>query len=98
MTHIGHTKNSILCKILYSYEKSTLFRCFSLTIIICNNVQKVLAKNERIYRQAFYDAAKKADPDWKIGKPIKAGALDDVTRASAEKGKFPAQATLDTKI
>ena len=39
-----------------------------------------LEKYERIYRQAFYDAAKKADPNWEIGKPIKAGALDDVTR------------------
>ena len=57
-----------------------------------------LKKYERIYRQAFYDAAKKADPNWKIGKPIKAGALDDVTRESAETGKSPAQATLDTKI
>ena len=52
----------------------------------------------RIYRQAFYDAAKKADPNWEIGKPIKAGALDDVTRETAETGKSPAQATLDTKI
>ena len=57
-----------------------------------------LKKYERIYRQAFYDAAKKADPNWEIGKPIKAGALDDVTRESAETGKSPAQATLDTKI
>ena len=57
-----------------------------------------LEKYERIYRQAFYDAAKKADPNWKIGKPIKAGALDDVTRETAETGKSPAQATLDTKI
>ena len=46
----------------------------------------------------FYDAAKKADPNWEIGKPIKAGALDDVTRETAETGKSPAQATLDTKI
>ena len=53
---------------------------------------------KRIYRQAFYDAAKKADPNWEIGKPIKAGALDDVTRETAETGKSPAQATLDTKI
>ena len=57
-----------------------------------------LEKYERIYRQAFYDAAKKADPNWEIGKPIKAGALDDVTRETAETGKSPAQATLDTKI
>ncbi len=42
---------------------------------------------------------KKADPkNWKIGKPIKDGALDSVTRELAESGKSPAQATLDTKI
>ena len=57
-----------------------------------------LEKYERIYRQAFYDAAKKADPNWEIGKPIKDGALDSVTRETAESGKSPAQATLDTKI
>ena len=57
-----------------------------------------LEKYERIYRQAFYDAAKKADPNWKIGKPIKDGALDSVTRELAESGKSPVQATLDTKI
>ena len=57
-----------------------------------------MKKYERIYRQAFYDAAKKADPNWKIGKPIKDGALDSVTRELAESGKSPAQATLDTKI
>ena len=34
----------------------------------------------------------------KIGKPIKDGALDSVTRELAESGKSPAQATLDTKI
>ena len=43
-----------------------------------------LEKYERIYRQAFYDAAKKADPNWEIGKPIKDGALDIVTRELAE--------------
>ena len=59
---------------------------------------KLLNSLLKIYRQAFYDAAKKADPNWEIGKPIKAGALDDVTRETAETGKFPAQATLDTKI
>ncbi len=49
-----------------------------------------LEKYERIYRQVFYDAAKRADPNWEIGKPIKAGAFDDVTRESAETGKSPA--------
>ncbi len=64
---------------------------------VYNNLYRKMQK-ERIYRQAFYDAAKKADPNWKIGKPIKDGALDSVTRELAESGKSPAQATLDTKI
>ena len=53
---------------------------------------------ERIYRQAFYDAAKTADPNWEIGKPIKEGALDNVTRESIEAKKSLAQSTVDTKI
>ena len=49
-----------------------------------------MAQYEHQYRQAFYDAAKKADPNWEIGKPIKDGALDSVTRELAESGKSPA--------
>ena len=43
-----------------------------------------LEQYERAYRQAFLDAARKADPDWKVGKPVKLGALDTVTRESVE--------------
>lgn len=39
---------------------------------------------ERQYRKAFLDAARKADPGWKIGKPIPPGALDGITRESVE--------------
>lgn len=39
---------------------------------------------ERAYRQAFFEAARKADPKWEIGKPIPAGALDGITRESIE--------------
>ena len=39
---------------------------------------------ERAYRQAFLDAARKADPKWEIGKPIPSGALDGITRESVE--------------
>lgn len=39
---------------------------------------------ERAYRQAFLDAAKKADLKWEIGKPIPSGALDGITRESVE--------------
>ncbi|MCI8666358.1 MAG: DUF3879 family protein [Dorea sp.] len=39
---------------------------------------------ERAYRQAFLEAARKADPGWEIGRPIKSGALDGITRESVE--------------
>lgn len=43
-----------------------------------------LGQYERQYRQAFYDAAKAADPNWDLGLPIPPGALDHVTRESIE--------------
>ena len=43
-----------------------------------------MEKYERAYRQAFLDAARKADPDWEVGKPVKSGALDGITRESVE--------------
>ena len=36
--------------------------------------------------------------NWEIGKPIKEGALDNVTRESIEAKKSLAQSTVDTKI
>lgn len=39
---------------------------------------------ERAYRQAFLSAVRQADPDWEIGKPIKADVLDGITRESVE--------------
>ena len=39
---------------------------------------------EHQYRQAFVEAAKAADPTWRAGKPIPAGALDGITRESVE--------------
>ena len=44
-----------------------------------------LEQYERQYNQAFYDAAKAADPTWKPGKAIKAGALDGITREQIDK-------------
>ena len=43
-----------------------------------------LGKYEYAYRQAFADAAKKADPKWDYGKPIPAGALDGIKREDIE--------------
>lgn len=44
-----------------------------------------LEQYERQYNQAFYDAVKAADPNWKPGMKIKEGALDGITRESIEK-------------
>ncbi len=62
-----------------------------------------LEQYERAYRQAFLGAAKKADPEWKNGKPILSGALDGITRESVEAnmkktGNKATQASMDIKI
>ena len=49
---------------------------------------------ERAYRRAFVEAAKKADPSWKIGKSIPTGALDGITRESVEN----AMKSVDVKV
>ena len=43
-----------------------------------------LRQYERAYRKAFLEAVRNADPEWEIGKPVPAGALDDITRESVE--------------
>lgn len=43
-----------------------------------------MGQYERAYRQAFFDAVRKADPNWKIGQPIKAGVLDNIKREDIE--------------
>lgn len=62
-----------------------------------------MEKYERAYRQAFVNAARKADPGWEAGKPIPSGALDGITRESIEaemkkQGNAAAQASVDLKI
>lgn len=53
---------------------------------------------ERAYRQAFLDAARKADPKWEIGKPVPSGALDGITRESVEANLKKSGSTLDIQI
>ena len=66
---------------------------------VYNNLYRKMDKDDRLsagwtmeqyehqYRQAFAEAAKAADPTWKVGKPIPAGALDGITRESVESGR-----------
>lgn len=53
---------------------------------------------ERAYRQAFLDAARRADPKWEIGKPVPSGALDGITRESVEANLRKSGSTLDIQI
>ncbi len=43
-----------------------------------------LQQYERQYTQAFLSAVRSADPSWKIGLPIPAGALNGITREAVE--------------
>ena len=66
---------------------------------VYNNLYRKMDKDDRLsagwtmeqyehqYRQAFAEAAKAADPTWRAGKPIPAGALDGITREYVESGK-----------
>lgn len=53
-----------------------------------------LEQYERSYNRAFVNAAKAANPSWKAGMPIPAGALDGITRESVENAGKP----IDRKI
>lgn len=62
-----------------------------------------LEQYERAYRQAFLNAVREADSDWEIGKPIKSGVLDGITRETVEdkmekSGSRVTQASMDMKI
>ncbi|RHE98295.1 DUF3879 family protein [Agathobacter rectalis] len=66
---------------------------------VYNNLYRKMDKDDRLsagwtmeqyehqYRQAFAEAAKVADPTWRAGKPIPAGALDGITRELVESGR-----------
>ena len=53
---------------------------------------------ERAYRQAFLDAARRADSKWEIGKPVPSGALDGITRESVEANLRKSGSALDIQI
>lgn len=62
-----------------------------------------LEQYERAYRRAFLNAVREADSDWEIGKPIKSGVLDGITRETVEdkmkkSGSTVTQASMDMKI
>lgn len=67
-------------------KRSEVFREFQLSIPKENRLKGTwtLEQYERAYRQAFYDAAKAADPNWDLGQPFSRKILDSVTRESVD--------------
>ena len=67
-------------------NRSEIFTKFQLSIPIEDRLKGTwtLEQYEKQYRQAFADACRKADPEWKLGKDIPSGALDGITRESID--------------
>lgn len=67
-------------------KRSEVYREFQLSIPKEDRLKGTwtLGQYERAYRQAFYDAAKEADPNWELGDPFSRRILDKVTRESVD--------------
>ncbi|MDE6845729.1 MAG: DUF3879 family protein [Lachnospiraceae bacterium] len=67
-------------------KRSEVFREFQLSIPKEDRLKGTwtLGQYERAYHQAFYDAAKAADPNWDLGQPFSRKVLDGVTRESVD--------------
>lgn len=67
-------------------RRSEVFKKYQLSVPTEDRLKGTwtLEQYEKAYRQAFYDACKKTDPKWELGKGIPAGALDGITRESID--------------
>lgn len=80
-----------------SYDRFCLFEMERKSKDFRGMDDNVAYKNKQIDNVEISNEGRRALRE-KLREVIKAGALDDVTRETAETGKSPAQATLDTKI
>ncbi len=67
-------------------KRSEIFKKYQLSVPVEDRLKGTwtLEQYEKSYRQAFYDACKKADSKWELGKDIPAGALDGITRETID--------------
>lgn len=67
-------------------KRSDVYRAFQLSIKKEDRLKGTwtLQQYETAYNQAFYDAVKTSDPNWKPGKPFHSSVLDSVTRESVD--------------
>lgn len=78
--------------------------------VVYTNIQRKVTKNDRLaatytmnqyerqYRKAFITAVKASDPSWELGKPIKPGVLENITRESVEGTLKKSGNTIDYSI
>ena len=67
-------------------KRSDVYRRYQLSVPIEDRMKGswTLQQYEQAYESAMVDACKATDPSWSLGKPIPAGALDDISRESIE--------------
>ena len=67
-------------------QRSAVFRRYQLSVPKADRLKGTwtLGQYEKAYRRAFEDACKQANPEWKPGNDVPAGALDRITRESVD--------------
>ncbi|MGN0241057.1 MAG: DUF3879 family protein [Candidatus Weimeria sp.] len=67
-------------------RRSEVFREYQLSVPVKDRLKGTwtLEQYERAYAQAFYDACKSADLNWKAGKQIPNGALESLSREAID--------------
>ena len=67
-------------------KRSEIFTKYQLSVPVEDRLKGTwtLEQYEKSYRQAFFDACKRVDSKWELGKDIPKGALDGITRESID--------------
>lgn len=81
-------------------RRSEVFEGYQKSTKIDNRLKGTwtLGQYEQAYRRAFYDAVKKADPDWDLGKPFNSSVLDKISREDIDKSLVQAQGEYGTVL
>ena len=74
-------------------RRSDIFKKYQLSVPNEDRLKGTwtLEQYEKAYRKAFYDACKKVDSEWELGKDIPSGALEGLTREAIDNSLEKAQ-------
>ena len=81
-------------------KRSEVFQGYQRSTSVENRLKGTwtLGQYEKAYRQAFYDAVKAENPDWKLGKPFDTSILDKISREDIEKSLVKANGEYGTEL